>query len=80
MVDLFWSPIIDPIRASVPAHSHSGGIDHIEHHFLTALVRIQESTHSISKRPSNLLRKVNFVLGWFDRYQTSNREEAAEDN
>ena len=41
MVDLFWTPIIDPIRASVPAHSHSGGIDHIEHHFLTALVRIQ---------------------------------------
>ena len=41
MEDLFWSPIIDPIRASVTAHSHSRGIDHIEHHFLTALVRIQ---------------------------------------
>jgi len=38
---LFRSPIIDCIRASVPAHSHAGGIDHIQHHFVTALVRIQ---------------------------------------
>jgi len=38
---LIWRPIIDSIRASIPAHSHSRGIDHIEHHFLTALVRIQ---------------------------------------
>ena len=42
----------------------------------TALVRIQSSSHSISKTPSNLLRKVSYVLGWFERYRQS---EPAED-
>jgi hypothetical protein len=38
---LFRSPIIDPIRPLVPAHSHSRGVDHIEHHFLSAIMRLQ---------------------------------------
>ncbi len=46
----------------------------------TALVRIQDSTHSISKAPSNLLRKVSYVLGWFDRYQSQNSEGGVEKN
>jgi dipeptidyl aminopeptidase/acylaminoacyl peptidase len=45
-----------------------------------ALVGIQDLTHSISTVPSNLLRKVGYVLGWFDRYQILNREKAAEEN
>ena len=39
----------------------------------TALVRIQSSSHSIAKTPSNLLRKVSYVLGWFERYRQSER-------
>lgn len=46
----------------------------------TALVRIQDSTHSISKAPSNLLRKVSYVLGWFDRHQSLGSEDPAEEN
>lgn len=41
----------------------------------TALVRIQNSGHSISKKPSNLLRKVGFVTGWFDRYRLGSEKE-----
>lgn len=36
----------------------------------SALVRIQNSGHSIAAKPSNLLAKVSYVLGWFDRYRT----------
>jgi acylaminoacyl-peptidase len=35
----------------------------------TALVRIPGASHSIAKRPSQLIAKVNFILGWFDRYR-----------
>lgn len=35
----------------------------------TALVRIQNASHNIAARPSNLLRKVAYVTGWFDRYR-----------
>lgn len=41
----------------------------------TALVRIQSSSHSIAKTPSNLLRKVSYVLGWFERYRLSAHTE-----
>lgn len=34
-----------------------------------ALVRIQNSGHGIAAKPSNLLRKVAYILGWFERYK-----------
>jgi len=36
----------------------------------TMLVRIPEASHSITRRPANLLRKAAYVLGWFERYRT----------
>ena len=33
-----------------------------------ALVRIPEAPHNIVSRPSNLIRKVGYITGWFDRY------------
>lgn len=33
------------------------------------LVRIPGASHSITRRPSNLLRKVAYILGWFDKYR-----------
>lgn len=35
----------------------------------TAMVRIQESGHGIANRPSNLIAKVMYVLGWFEKYR-----------
>jgi acylaminoacyl-peptidase len=37
----------------------------------TALVRIPEASHGIAARPSHLLTKVAHILGWFERYRTS---------
>jgi dipeptidyl aminopeptidase/acylaminoacyl peptidase len=37
----------------------------------TALVRIQDASHNIAARPSNLLRKILYVLSWFDRFPAS---------
>nr|MBS0037633.1 S9 family peptidase [Saprospiraceae bacterium] len=34
-----------------------------------ALVRIPDSPHTIVTRPSNLIRKVGHITGWFERYQ-----------
>ncbi len=34
----------------------------------TAIVRIPEASHSITARPSNLIRKVVNVLTWFEKY------------
>ena len=34
----------------------------------TAMVRIQGAGHSIAARPSNLMAKVAYILGWFERY------------
>lgn len=33
-----------------------------------AMVRISESSHSIASKPSNLIRKVAYILGWFEMY------------
>ena len=38
----------------------------------SAMVRIQESGHGIANRPSNLIAKVTYILGWFDKYKTGN--------
>ena len=39
-----------------------------------ALVRIPDSSHSISARPSNLLRKVKYALAWFARHDPAQSE------
>ncbi|MEX0994306.1 MAG: prolyl oligopeptidase family serine peptidase [Balneolaceae bacterium] len=33
------------------------------------MIRIPETSHSIAARPSNLIRKVAYIVGWFDRYR-----------
>lgn len=33
-----------------------------------SLVRIQNEAHNMITRPSNLIRKVGYIVGWFDRY------------
>lgn len=35
----------------------------------SAMVRIQESGHGIANKPSNLIAKVTYILGWFDKYR-----------
>lgn len=35
----------------------------------SAMVRIQESGHGIADKPSNLMAKVTYILGWFDQYR-----------
>ena len=35
-----------------------------------AMVRIQEASHGIASKPSNLIAKVQYVLGWFEKYRT----------
>ncbi|MAW61361.1 MAG: peptidase S9 family protein [Planctomycetes bacterium] len=35
----------------------------------TRLVRVPEASHSIARRPSHLIAKVQHVLAWFDRYR-----------
>ena len=34
----------------------------------TALVRVPDASHGIANKPSNLIAKVAYVLGWFERY------------
>ncbi len=34
-----------------------------------AMVRIQGSGHGIAAKPSNLFRKVAYIIGWFDKYR-----------
>ena len=36
----------------------------------TLMVRIPGASHSIYKRPSNLIAKVNSILAWFERYRS----------
>ncbi|MDG1012583.1 MAG: prolyl oligopeptidase family serine peptidase, partial [Luminiphilus sp.] len=35
----------------------------------TLMVRIPGASHSIYKRPSHLIAKVNSILAWFERYR-----------
>ncbi|MEM7103480.1 MAG: S9 family peptidase [Bacteroidota bacterium] len=35
----------------------------------TAMVRIQNASHGIASRPSNLIAKVTYILAWFDKYK-----------
>lgn len=36
----------------------------------SSLVRIQGAYHGIAAKPSNLGRKIGFILAWFDKYKT----------
>ncbi len=35
----------------------------------SAMVRIQGAGHGIANRPSNLIAKVTYIIGWFDKYR-----------
>ncbi len=35
----------------------------------SAMVRIQGAGHGIAGKPSNLINKVNYILGWFEKYR-----------
>jgi acylaminoacyl-peptidase len=36
----------------------------------TAMVRIPGASHGIAARPSNLIAKVKYIVGWFEKYRT----------
>lgn len=44
----------------------------------TVLVRIPGASHSIAARPSQLIAKVDNILGWFAKYDPANEEESAQ--
>ena len=39
----------------------------------TAMVRVPDASHDISAKPSNMMAKVAYILGWFDKYRTGAR-------
>jgi len=39
----------------------------------TTMVRVPDAGHGIANRPSNLIAKVAYILGWFDKYRTGQR-------
>lgn len=41
----------------------------------SALVRIQGAYHGIAAKPSNLARKVGYILAWFDKYQDKPKQQ-----
>ncbi|MBQ4830426.1 S9 family peptidase [Alteromonas sp. MMG017] len=45
----------------------------------SALVRIQGAYHGIAAKPSNLARKVGYILAWFDKYKDDANSEMKED-
>ena len=36
-----------------------------------AMVRIPNASHGIAAKPSNLIAKVAYILGWFEKYRVS---------
>jgi dipeptidyl aminopeptidase/acylaminoacyl peptidase len=36
----------------------------------TVMVRVPDASHGIANRPSNLIAKVEYILGWFERHRT----------
>jgi len=32
------------------------------------MVGVPEASHEISEKPSNMMAKVAYILGWFERY------------
>ncbi|MGB1261749.1 MAG: S9 family peptidase [Cognaticolwellia sp.] len=45
----------------------------------SSLVRIQGAYHGIAAKPSNLARKVGYILAWFDKYRNGKDSEKKED-
>ncbi len=45
----------------------------------SAMVRIPEASHGIANRPSYLMSKVAYVLGWFEKYRDKGDEGVAMD-
>ncbi|WP_077284941.1 S9 family peptidase [Cognaticolwellia aestuarii] len=41
----------------------------------SSLVRIQGAYHGIAAKPSNLARKVGYILAWFDKYKNDTKTE-----
>jgi acylaminoacyl-peptidase len=41
----------------------------------SAMVRIPGSGHGIASKPSNLIAKVAYILGWFEKYVQNNNEK-----
>lgn len=41
----------------------------------SSLVRIQGAYHGIAAKPSNLARKVGYILAWFDKYKDDTKAE-----
>lgn len=41
----------------------------------SSLVRIQGAYHGIAAKPSNLARKIGYILSWFDKYKESDEEK-----
>ena len=41
----------------------------------TVMIRIPEASHGITKRPSNLIAKVAFILKWFERHQVKDHTD-----
>ena len=41
----------------------------------SALVRIQGAYHGIAAKPSNLARKVGYILAWFDKYKDDEKSD-----
>jgi hypothetical protein len=33
------------------------------------MVRVPDASHDIAGKPSNLIAKVEYVLGWFDKHR-----------
>jgi len=40
----------------------------------TTMVRVPDSGHGIANRPSNLVAKIAYILGWFEKYRTDERD------
>jgi acylaminoacyl-peptidase len=34
-----------------------------------SFVKISDAAHSIASKPSNLIRKVAYIVGWFEKYE-----------
>ena len=46
----------------------------------SAFVRIQGAYHGITAKPSNLARKVGYILAWFDRYKSDDSQDSNDDS
>jgi dipeptidyl aminopeptidase/acylaminoacyl peptidase len=34
----------------------------------SVMIRVPDASHEISEKPSNMMAKVAYILGWFERY------------